>query len=411
MSEKLKNIIIVYDCADINGGAANVAIQSAIALSSLDFNVYFFAATGPINENLKKSKVQVKCLDLNDINHGSKLEAVRNGIWNKTVRKEFDCFLSDFSSEETIVHIHGWAKALSSAVVKVACKKGFKTIITLHDYFTLCPNGGFYDYQKKKICSRDPMSVGCMFCNCDKRNYPQKMWRVTRQIVQDKNVRRNPNISFISISQKNEQIVKPYVKTKDFYRVDNPIQLADSFIEDCSKSNRFLYVGRLSDEKGIELFCQAVKDIKKEHKVEGIVVGDGDILEKLRDNYPEIQFEGWKSSTEVKTYIKSARALVLPSKWYEGAPLTIIEAMSSGLPCIVSDCTSAVELIRDGENGYVFESGNLESLKEKMMLAMKDEIKLIQEKVKDFDYGIYDANAHVKKLLLVYEDILNGHRR
>ena len=73
MSEKLKNIIIVYDCAEINGGAANVAIQSAIALSSLGYNTYFFASSGPINEDLEKNKVYVKCLGLNDINHGSKL--------------------------------------------------------------------------------------------------------------------------------------------------------------------------------------------------------------------------------------------------------------------------------------------------------------------------------------------------
>ena len=293
----------------------------------------------------------------------------------------------------------------------MACKKGFKAIVTLHDYFTLCPNGGFYDYKKKRICNRKPMSIGCMFCNCDKRNYAQKIWRVARQVVQDKNVRKNSNVAYISISQKNEQVVKPYVKSKEFYRVDNPIQLADGFIEDCSKSNRFLYVGRLSDEKGIELFCQAIKDLKIDYKIEGIVVGGGDILDKLKTDYPEIQFEGWKTSDEVKAYIKSARVLVLPSKWYEGAPLTILEAMSAGLPCIVSDCTSAVELISDGKNGYLFNSGSLESLKEKMLLAMKDEIKLIQKNVKEVDYGIYNANAHIKRLLTVYENILKEQRR
>ena len=57
---------------------------------------------------------------------------------------------------------------------------GKKVILTLHDYFTLCPCGGFYDYKSKKVCNKSPMSLKCILCNCDKRNYPQKIWRVIR---------------------------------------------------------------------------------------------------------------------------------------------------------------------------------------------------------------------------------------
>lgn len=408
MGKELKNIIIAYDCAYINGGAAKVAIQSAIALSEESFNVFFFAASGPEDEQLLKSQVTVKCLGIDDINHSSKLSAIKNGIWNKEVEREFNEYLSSFSPDKTIVHIHGWAKALSSAVVKVACDKGFKTLITLHDYFTLCPNGGFYDYQKQKICTRKPMSATCIFCNCDKRSYAQKIWRVTRQIVQDRNIRNNPNVAFISISQKNEDIVKPYIESKAFYRVDNPVQLAEYQIEDCSKSNRFLYIGRLSEEKGIELFCQAITELKVDNNIEGIVVGDGVLYETLKNEYPAIQFEGWKSPAEVQGYIRNARALVLPSKWYEGAPLTIIEAMSAGLPCIVSDCTSATEVIQDGVNGYVFETGNIESIKEKIIEACNNiGISDIQKHInRTFEYNKYTDVTHRRKLIDVYREVL-----
>lgn len=405
MASKLKNIIIAYDCANINGGAAKVAIQSAIALSNENYNVYFFAASGPIDDGLERSNVIVKCLGLNDINHGSKINAIKNGIWNKKVGQEFDAFLAAFSPEETIVHIHGWAKALSSAVVKVACDKGFKTLITLHDYFTLCPNGGFYDYQKQKICTRKPMSLACMFCNCDKRSYAQKAWRVARQIVQDRTVRNNPNVAYISISKKNEDAVRSKVKSKSFFRVNNPVQLGARQIEDCSKSKKYLYVGRLSEEKGIELFCQAITDLKADYAIEGIVVGDGVLYEKLKKEYPAIQFEGWKSPDEVQEYIHSARALVLPSKCIEGAPLTIIEAMSVGLPCIVSDCTSAMELVEDGVNGFVFETGNIESIKKKLVLSFnQSKIKSVQLTICDrFRADNYSIATHVRNLEKVYQ--------
>lgn len=397
----------MYDYAEINGGAAKVAIQSAIALSKYDFNVFFFAACGPVDEELQNSKVTVKCLWINDINHGKRLAAVKNGIWNHHVEKQFETFLRDFSPNETVVHVHGWTKALSSAVIKVSCQAGFKTLITLHDYFTICPNGGLYNYQKQHICTCKPMSADCIICNCDKRNYAQKVWRVERQLVQDKYVRNNPNIAYISISQSNNDIVQPYVRSKTFYRVNNPIQLANDLIEDCTKSNIFLFIGRLSEEKGIELFCLAIDEIKANYNIVGIVVGMGEQYEELRREFPFIRFEGWKSSEEVQKYINQARALVLPSKWYEGAPLTILEAMSAGLPCIISDCTSATEFIKDGINGFVFKTGNVQSLKDRMLYALEDKnLQFIQNIIKRTSYKDYANDAHATRLISVYKDWL-----
>jgi len=404
----LKNIIIVYDCANINGGAAKVAIQSAIALSKQEYNVFFFAASKPIDSGLEASKVNIKCLDIKDINHSGKFRAVTNGIWNNIVKKEFVSFLDKFSAEDTVVHIHGWVKALTSAVVKVSCKKGFKTLITLHDYFTVCPNGGFYDFQKQKICTMTPMSLTCMFCNCDKRSFAQKVWRVARQIVQDRNVRFNKNIAFVSISQKNEEVVRPFVKSHKFYRVDNPIKLADHQIDDCSKSNVYLFVGRLSEEKGIDLFCRAITELKKEYDIQGIVVGDGVLLEQLRKDYPLISFEGWKSTGEVQDYIQKARALVFPSRCYEGAPLTILEAMSAGLPCIVSDCTSATEIISDRKNGFVFETDSIRSLHESLRFTLDNGvIREVSDEIKNnMDYSHYSDQSHVRQLINVYNDFI-----
>ena len=407
-SGKLRNIIIVYDYADINGGAAKVAIQSAIALSEMGYKVVFFAASEPVCEALHRSDVIVKCLGIDDINHGSKIESITKGVYNKEIEKTFSDFINRFSVEDTIVHVHGWVKALTSAVIKVSCKKGFKTLITLHDYFTLCPNGGFYNYKKQEICTKKPMSLSCRICNCDKRNYAQKLWRVSRQIVQDKNVRFNDNITYISISQQNEDVVKPFVRSQLFYRVDNPIQLSSSQVEDCSKSNVFLYVGRLSEEKGIDLFCRAITELKNDYDVQGLVVGNGVLYEHLKKEYPMISFEGWKSSDEVQKYIQKARVFVLPSKWYEGAPLSIIEAMSAGIPCIVSDCTSATEIITQNKNGFIFTSGSYESLKKKMMDALDDKLlRNVQTNMKkSFDREKYTEMTHVSNLIRVYNETL-----
>ncbi len=74
-----------------------------------------------------------------------------------------------------------------------------------------------------------------------------------------------------------------------------------------------------------------------------------------------ISFVGWKNRKEVFEYMKTARALVFPSLWYEAAPLTVPEALSIGLPCIVSDCCAAIDYIDDEKKGHVF--GSLSELK------------------------------------------------
>ena len=414
MDRKLKNIVIVYDYAYFNGGAAKVAIQSAIALSKqTHLNVFYFSAVGPVCEELICSAVHCVCLSIKDINSEKRFKSIKNGVWNAAARNAFIGLLNQLDTEETIIHYHGWVKALSVSVVECAVKKNYECVITLHDYFTICPNGGLYNYQSGRICKIRPSSLKCYFCNCDKRNYLQKIWRDFRQICQNLFIKNNRNISYISISQLNEKVVAPFVSSNSFYRVVNPTTVVRS--EHKSQSNTILYVGRLSEEKGAELFCQCISEIKKKGNtsLNGIIIGDGIIYKELYDKYKGvIEFAGWKDEGEVRQYMHKARALILPSKWYEGAPLTIIEALMAGLPCIVSDCTSAVELIKDGVNGFVFAQEDLDSLVKKTEEVFDDRVYMkmvrnIQEQFQPIDYSM---ETHIARLLEVYESCMLGRQ-
>lgn len=163
----LKNVIIVCDCAHILGGIENVAFSSAKELVKQNINVYLFTSQGPVDQSLIDSGIHVICLNQYDmLSNPNRLLAVFQGLYNRTAYIRFENFLMDFSSHDTIVHFHSWTKALSSSLFYVTAKRHFKIVITLHDYFTVCPNGGFYNYQKKHICSYRPMSLSCIMCNC-----------------------------------------------------------------------------------------------------------------------------------------------------------------------------------------------------------------------------------------------------
>ncbi len=355
----IKTIVIINDFNYVQGGASKVAIDTAKLLKEKNFNVYFFSAV-----NKKEDEIEgIKYISTNQheaLKEKNKLKGAFNGIYNLKAKKELKRLLKTLDRETTIIHVHGWTKALSSSIFDIAFKMKFKVVLTLHDYFTACPNGGYFNYPKNKICHLKPLSWKCIKCNCDSRNYGFKLYRVLRQFVQNKIVKLNEKLeNAISISDFSQKILKQTLgKNTKITKIYNPIDIDETMEKiDLSKNEYYLYVGRISKEKGVDLFCQAITDLN----YKGIVVGDGDEKEKLEKQFPNIKFVGWKDKDEVKEYMKGAKALIFPSRWYETAGLTILEAQSLGIPTIVSRNCAGSEFVKK-ENTFE----NLEELKQQV---------------------------------------------
>lgn len=406
---EIKNIIIVCEFAQFSGGSQNIAINSAIELAKRGYNVKLFTAIGEECDELKRSNVQVTHLHIKNITEDSnRFAAAIRGLWNRKAADEIEKLLNDCEIESTIVHVHNWSNAFSSSIVRRVTKLGYKIVVTLHDYLVVCPNGGFYDYKHNHICSIEPMSLKCVLCNCDRRSYFQKLYRIVREIIQNRNIRYNKNLNYITISQLNDDLIRSRVKSNKIYRVDNFVQTQPRKCAERKENYNFVCVGRIVKEKGVEIFCEAITSLKKKHpEVCGQVLGDGPLLNILKKNYPLVDFRGWVSHEVVDNVMADARCLVFPSVLYECSPLTVIEAFSSGLPCIASDCTTAKELISDGINGYLFSAGNPLSLEQKMEEALFDpSYEKIEKTIKEtFDPGKYTCSAYTDNVLEVYNRI------
>ena len=195
----IKTVVLVYDQAFISGGAAKVAIQSAVALKNRGYRVVFFAGLDPIEKQLSDNNIEVICVGGEHIANTKNPKTMLRGIWNGIAKKKLEDLLSSLDPKTTVVHIHGWTKSLSSSVFSACTRKGFKTFVTLHEYFTVCPNGGIFDYQKGEICDKKPGSFRCAVCNCDKRNYIQKIYRDVRQLFQTHQLKKlQPNVIYIT---------------------------------------------------------------------------------------------------------------------------------------------------------------------------------------------------------------------
>lgn len=358
----INTVVIVNDFDYVEGGAAKVALMTAESLAKAGYKTFLFSAVS--NKNISKipnvnyvsSEQHPSLLDSN------KIRGALNGIYNFKAKNHFKKLLKELDPKTTLIHIHSWTKALSSSIWDIAYSMNFPIYLTCHDYFSVCPNGGFYNYPQNKICHLKPLSLKCACCNCDSRNYGIKLYRLVRTFVQNKVVNIfKKTTKFISISDFSENVLKEhYPKEISFTRVYNPIDKIE-MTEKINPENGeyFLFAGRLSKEKGCDLFCQAISDLG----LKGIVVGEGEQKDALKKQFKNanIEFVGWKNRTEVFEYMKKARALVFPSRWYEAAPLTVPEALSIGLPCIVSDCCAARDYIKDEKDGCLFSS--LEDLK------------------------------------------------
>ena len=353
--KELKNVVIVCDYAFFEGGAANVAMQSVLAFAKYTkLKVYCFAGSGEPCEELKNSGAKVIALGMPDLlGNKNRVDAFLKGIYNRKSGNELKKLLCTLNREETVVHIHTWTKVLSSSVFKVCEEMGFDTYLTVHEYFLACPNGACFNYVDQNICELEPLSMACLKCNCDARNYPQKLWRCIRQVKQNSVIRNNDNLNYIFISSYQEKQLRRRVpEIKHRYLVKNPINVGVRVQIEAEKNSDFVYIGRLSGEKGPQLFCEAVTKAG----VHGVVIGKGILEEALKSKYPNIEFAGWQGKEKINEYLKKTRALIFPTLWYEGSPLTVPEVQAHGIPCIVTDCSSAIDDIVQGKNGEVVET-------------------------------------------------------
>ncbi|MGI9616402.1 MAG: glycosyltransferase family 4 protein [Acidimicrobiales bacterium] len=141
---------------------------------------------------------------------------------------------------------------------------------------------------------------------------------------------------------------------------------------------RVLFVGRLADLKGVTVLLAALQRVKKERPdVELTIVGDGpdrarfeDVAEDL-DVADRVSFVGYRSQAEVADHLAETDVFVLPS-FAEGVPVTLMEAMASGVPVVATRVGGVAELVDDGTNGSLVEAGDAVSLADAILALLND---------------------------------------
>jgi glycosyltransferase involved in cell wall biosynthesis len=405
-------IVVVADHAHINGGLAKVAIDSAKGFARRGYRVDFFAAVGPIEPSLEEAGVTVTLLGQPDVQSTASLARFgAQWLWNGAAARALSALLASCDPADAIVHVHGWAKALSPSIGRALVGAGLPVVHTLHEYYLACPNGGFYDYGAARNCDYKAMSLGCVAHDCDSRGYHRKLMRVGRHAL----MRYGGGLydtarHLITISKLQRAAIAPYMpKDATFYEVGNPIDVADCGPKGDHAPGGFVFVGRLSAEKGPRYFAQGARLAG----VAPVFVGDGPERAALEKEFPEAQFLGWRNPANVRETLRAARALVFPSVWYEGQPLTVYESLALGTPVVVSDICAGREAVSDGETGFWFRCADAQSLAEAIARLKDDDL---ARRMSQAAYARYWADPltldrHLDAVAAVYERARADWRR
>lgn len=407
------NIVVATDFAYEYGGAAKIALGSAKGLAARGHDVILFSAVGPIAEDLRNVPgLRHVCLDQDDVWHDpNPLRAAAHSLWNRQAASRMVEVLTGMDPARTIVHLHSWTKALSSSVVRAAESRGVHVVMTLHDFLAVCPNGALFNHRTGCRCQLRPLSTACVRTNCDAHNYSHKLWRVTRQVVQQ-SVGHLPQAGgdFVAVSAVSEPLLRELLPPGSrLHRVQNFTEVPRETPVPVAHNDKVVYVGRLASEKGPQLLAECAQRLE----VPVVFVGDGELAPVVRERCPSAEITGWLSSEQVREHLRRARVLVFPSLWVEMQGLVVAEAAAMGVPSIVPDTSAARDWVTDRETGLWFQTGDADDLCRKLAMVMNEPAlaaRMGQAAYRDFWASPPTLDRHARQLEVVYESILEGRK-
>jgi glycosyltransferase involved in cell wall biosynthesis len=131
--------------------------------------------------------------------------------------------------------------------------------------------------------------------------------------------------------------------------------------------NYALYFGRLAPEKGVATLIRSVAKSGISLKIAGVGPEDAALRQLASELQARVEFLGFQSGDVLHDLIRGSRCVVLPSEWYENAPMSILESMALGKPVLGSRIGGIPELIEEGATGWLFASGSVEELSQRLL--------------------------------------------
>lgn len=381
------------------GGDCIASMATCRLLNGAGVPAAFFSMSHPLTESASYPLYQASEVNLS-AGAAATIRAASRIFGRGDVRRAFSRALDEFRPD--VVHLHNIHSYLSPVLGELAHRRGCRVVWTLHDYKLVCPAYTLRrgDGENCIDCLVKPAS--CVANRCmgagTLRNFVAEleMMKWSRKRIEEF------TDCFIAPSEFMRNMMVRGGFSRDRISVV-PNFVSGEFIsaipESSSRSDAFLYCGRLSEEKGIATLIGAAIQA-------GVwlnIAGDGPMRGELERRYggtDGIRFLGACGRKKVAALMAEAAALVVPSEWFENNPCSVAEALCCGTPVIASRIGGIPEMAGRGD-GVLFEAGNAEELAGILMRFSR---------CNSFDNASIAARArsryseaiHIDKLLQIY---------
>lgn len=345
MRTLIDRVAVISDDLEGGGGASAIALASIRQLQRLGIPVAMLAGGAPAIA--ARQGDEVVALGGRHLLEGGRAQAAVRGLHDGQVRAHLAEWIAANDTPRTIYHLHNWHKVLSPSCFAPLRQVADRLVVSTHDFFLSCPNGGYFDFRRRAVCDLVPLSTGCLLANCDKRHYGHKAWRVARHLAREAlfDFRREPATVLAVHEGMAPLLARRRIPAEAIRVLRNPVTpWRDRRIE-AERNRALLYVGRLELDKGVDTLALAARRLGARLRI----VGDGPLAAELPVLFPGVEMLGRQPPEAVGEIAASARLIVLPTRVRETFGLVALEAAMSGLPVVSS--TSALvtdELVAHG---------------------------------------------------------------
>ena len=313
-----------------------------------------------------------------------------------------------------IVHAHNTFPLLSSAIYGAARRSGAAVVQTIHNYRPICPAATlFRDGRPCEDCVGLkvpwPSVVHACYRGSRLQTIPVAAMLTTQHLLR---TWRNVD-AFIALTEFAAAKLVAGGLPADRIQVKANFVAPDPGARE-GAGDGFVFVGRLAPEKGIGTLIDAAPLLGPGITVR--VAGDGPEADRLlaaARRHASLEPLGRLDREVVQSELARSRALVFPSLWYEGLPMTILEAFASGVPVVAARVGAAASLVRDRETGLTFEPGDAAGLAACLAWAQAhpEEMAAFGRTARQAFLASYTAEASHRRLLEIYRFAITRRSR
>ena len=340
-NDQKQNVLIVHNYYQIPGGEDTVVPNEKKMLEEHGHKVILYSRNNAELKEMSKLK---------------KITLPVTTVFNPRTYKEIKKLIK--TENIGIVHVHNTLNLISPAVYYAARHMKVPVVQTIHNFRLLCPGATFY--RDGHICE-DCVKHG-LKCAVKHSCYRGSRVQTLACVISTWFHRMTGiygKINYICLTEfnKSKLLELKQIKPERVFVKPNFVESSNIFIPEERRENQFVFAGRLDKLKGIDILFEAWKQMDDEAP-RLVVCGTGPMEEWCKtfiaNNKVNIQLKGFVQNQEIRKIIANSRALILPTQWYEGFPMSIVEAFSVGTPVICSDIGNVGSVVEEGVTGCKF---------------------------------------------------------